>query len=77
MVPVIASRSHSFRIFFAFVVLLSLASSSCKRAAITKHEYMYVSAAETSLRDRVATMYNKVGTVHNGCLLYTSDAADE
>src|ERR1700754_3419299 len=29
-------------------------------------EYMYVSAAETSLRDRVATMYNKVGTVHNG-----------
>ena len=47
-------------------MLLSLASSSCKRAAITKHEYMYVSAAETSLRDRVATMYNKVGTVHNG-----------
>ncbi len=27
---------------------------------------MYVSAAETSLRDRVATMYNKVGTVENG-----------
>jgi len=27
---------------------------------------MYVSAAETSLRDRVATMYNKVGSVHNG-----------
>ena len=29
-------------------------------------QYMYVSAAETSLRDRVATMYNKVGTVENG-----------
>ncbi|MFZ1135066.1 MAG: SH3 domain-containing protein [Candidatus Korobacteraceae bacterium] len=27
---------------------------------------MYVSAPETSLRDRVATMYNKLGTVHNG-----------
>ena len=27
---------------------------------------MYVSAPETSLRDRVATMYNKVGTVRNG-----------
>jgi hypothetical protein len=27
---------------------------------------MYVSAPETSLRDRVATMYNKMGTVHNG-----------
>src|SRR5215467_7942616 len=39
---------------------------ACKRAAIAKHEYMYVSAPETSLRDRVATMYNKVGTLHNG-----------
>src|SRR6516162_2645111 len=47
-------------------MLLLLANFACKRAAITKHEYMYVSAAETSLRDRVATMYNKVGTVHNG-----------
>ena len=27
---------------------------------------MYVSAPETSLRDRVATMYNKIGTVHSG-----------
>jgi len=27
---------------------------------------MYVSAPETSLRDRVATIYNKIGTVHNG-----------
>lgn len=27
---------------------------------------MYVSAAETSLRDRVATIYGKVGTVRNG-----------
>ena len=33
---------------------------------MTHHECMYVSAAETSLRDRVATMYNKMGTVHNG-----------
>ena len=27
---------------------------------------MYVSAPETSLRDRVATLFGKVGTVHNG-----------
>ena len=40
--------------------------SACKRGAMTTHEYMYVSAPETSLRDRVATMYNKVGTVRNG-----------
>ena len=43
-----------------------MAMPACKRSTITKHEYMYVSAIETSLRDRVATMYNKVGTVHNG-----------
>lgn len=38
----------------------------CKRHDLSHHEYMYVTAAETSLRDRVATMYNKLGTVHNG-----------
>lgn len=50
---------------FAALLLLALAPA-CKRASITKHDYMYVSAPETSLRDRVATMYNKLGTVHNG-----------
>ena len=39
---------------------------ACKLNQLVKHDYMYVSAPETSLRDRVATMYNKVGTVHNG-----------
>jgi len=39
---------------------------ACKRTALVQHTYMYVSASETSLRDRVATMYNKIGTVHNG-----------
>jgi SH3-like domain-containing protein len=47
-------------------LLLLIAASGCKRQSLAHHEYMYVSAAETSLRDRVATMYNKVGTVHNG-----------
>jgi len=43
-----------------------VAASACKRAVLVQHQYMYVSAPETSLRDRVATMYNKIGTVHNG-----------
>ena len=47
------------------MVLLML-SCACKRGALAKHEYMYVSAQETSLRDRVATMYNKIGAVHSG-----------
>ena len=55
------------RIFAGLTALLLLAMApACKRAAIAKHEYMYVSAPETSLRDRIATMYNKVGTLHNG-----------
>ena len=59
-------RSHSHRILLAFVLLLLAVLPACKRQGLTHHEYMYVSAAETSLRDRVATMYNKLGTVHNG-----------
>jgi hypothetical protein len=48
-------------------LLLLAGSFACKKGGVaTKHEYMYVTAPETSLRDRVATMYNKVGTVHNG-----------
>ncbi len=39
---------------------------ACKRGALVTHEYMYVSALETSLRDRIATLYNKVGTIRNG-----------
>ena len=51
----------------AFAALLLLAATpACKRSVITRHEYMYVSASETSLRDRVATLYAKTGTVHNG-----------
>jgi SH3-like domain-containing protein len=51
----------------AFAALLLLAATpACKRSVISKHEYMYVSAPETSLRDRVATLYAKTGTVHNG-----------
>jgi uncharacterized protein YgiM (DUF1202 family) len=48
------------------VLLLLALAAACKRQSMAHHDYMYVSAAETSLRDRVATMYNKMGTVHNG-----------
>ncbi|MGC2108929.1 MAG: SH3 domain-containing protein [Candidatus Korobacteraceae bacterium] len=59
-------RRHLLRILLAAALASLMLASACKRQALTHHEYMYVSAAETSLRDRVATMYNKVGTVHNG-----------
>ncbi len=62
-----SSRLRFLRIIVASAALLLLGSlPACKRSVITKHEYMYVSAPETSLRDRVATMYSKVGTIKNG-----------
>lgn len=67
MLPVKSLPSHYTRIsLFALALVLVVLSSACKRGALAKHEYMYVSAQETSLRDRVATMYNKIGTVHSG-----------
>ncbi len=64
--PVKLFRFVSSRILVLSALLLLVLSAACTRKGIVHHEYMYVSAAETSLRDRVATMYNKVGTVHNG-----------
>jgi hypothetical protein len=67
VVSVNSSRLRFLRIIVASAALLLLGSlPACKRSVITKHEYMYVSAPETSLRDRVATMYSKVGTIKNG-----------
>jgi Bacterial SH3 domain len=65
--PVKSFRSHPNRILLLLAALILFAAcSACKRTTLVQHQYMYVSAAETSLRDRVATMYNKIGTVHNG-----------
>jgi hypothetical protein len=67
VLPVKSSSSRSIRIpLFALALVLLVLGCACKRGALAKHEYMYVSAQETSLRDRVATMYNKIGTVHGG-----------
>ena len=60
-------RSHPLRIALLLAAFAALVlAPACKRSALVQHQYMYVSAPETSLRDRVATMYNKIGTVHNG-----------
>jgi hypothetical protein len=67
VLPVKSSCSRNIRIpLFALALVLLVLGCACKRGALAKHEYMYVSAQETSLRDRVATMYNKIGTVHGG-----------
>jgi SH3-like domain-containing protein len=50
---------------FAALVLV-LGASACRNHGGRSHEAAYVSAPQTFLRDRVATVYNKVATVKNG-----------
>lgn len=64
---------HSFRplpmrLFFHLAILLALVFAlSCKhRGPVMGGETMYVSAPQASLRDHVAAVYNRVGTVKNG-----------
>jgi Bacterial SH3 domain len=66
VLPVKSLRTHLNRTALLVVWVLLAVVSACKHTALVQHQYMYVSAPETSLRDRVATMYNKIGTVHNG-----------
>jgi len=59
-------RLYSKRLLTGFLLICIAFAAGCKRQSLAHHEYMYVSATETSLRDRVAMLYNKVGTVQNG-----------
>jgi SH3-like domain-containing protein len=43
-----------------------LLAGGCGRARVHQREVMYVSVPQAFLRDRVATVYSKVGTVKNG-----------
>ncbi len=51
---------------FALAAVLSLGFSACNRKGHRVLEVNYVSAVQATLRDQVATMYNRVGTVKNG-----------
>ncbi len=59
-------RPFRYRCFAVPLIAFFVFSVACSKAKLEHHEYMYVSAAETSLRDHVATLYGKVGTVQNG-----------
>jgi SH3-like domain-containing protein len=61
-------RLHSKRLSLPFALLLVLLfAASCKHGGpIGSGEIMYVSAPQANLRDHVATVYNRVGTVKNG-----------
>ena len=50
----------------ALAIGLACALSGCKRGGQKQGEMAYVAAPTANLRDRVAALYNKTGTVHNG-----------
>ena len=62
------SPLNSYRFAMAFAVLAALLPglTACNRKGRHGTEVNYVSAPQATLRDRVATVYNHVGTVKNG-----------
>ncbi len=51
---------------FALAAVFLLSFSACNRGRHRVLEVNYVSAVQATLRDQVATIYNRVGTVKNG-----------
>lgn len=68
--PHATGRATRKRSLFFGALLFSTASllilTGCSGGPSGKAEYVYVAVPEASLRDRVATIYNKTGQVHNG-----------
>src|SRR5215469_7340805 len=52
--------------FFFLALLLFVLPTGCSGGAGDRTEYAYVAAPEAQLRDRVTTLYNNTGVVHNG-----------
>src|SRR6185437_10990506 len=51
---------------FFWIVIFLLPIAGCSGGDSDKPDFVYVAVPEASLRDRVATVYNKTGLVHNG-----------
>src|ERR1035438_5111456 len=62
------SPSHTCRRVpnFVLAAVFLLGFSACNRKGHRVLEVNYVSAVQATLRDQVATIYNRVGTVKNG-----------
>ncbi len=56
--------THSFRL--AVLVCLAALLLACDRGVLESKQIGYISAQQAVLRDRLAPVYNKVGTLNNG-----------
>ncbi|MGE5323087.1 MAG: SH3 domain-containing protein [Actinomycetota bacterium] len=50
----------------SILIITAISLSGCSSTGSENREFVYVAVPEASLRDRVATVYNKTGLVHNG-----------
>jgi len=62
----VSGTSERNRIAVAGTLLALIGLSACGHVAGKQEEVLYVTAPQTFLRDRVAPVYAKTGTVHNG-----------
>ena len=61
-----AGRRTRLWFFLVPAILATALLNGCGDSGGSQKEYAYVSFPEVALRDRVAAVYNKTGTVHNG-----------
>ena len=59
-------RTLPIHALLCILFFISGALAGCAGGSSDKPDFMYVAVPEASLRDRVATVYNKTGLVHNG-----------
>src|SRR2546423_1134686 len=64
-----AARVPNFLVSIALIIIIAIlaATTGCGGGASgSRVEYAYVASPEAILRDRIATIYNKTGVLHNG-----------
>jgi SH3-like domain-containing protein len=61
------------RLVVALALALVFFGIACRHGSLGTGEYVYVSAPQANLRDRIAAVYNKVGVVKNGDRLMVLD----
>ena len=61
-----ASQQRKFAVWALLTIAALFFAIGCGRETPGKADYAYVAVPEAFLRDKVATIYNKTGTVHNG-----------